>query len=190
MQQNPVVLKASRVTIRILWIVRRVFVAARPSPAAENSVWLWENICCPLNWARCPAASGRGEERERRPCMSGWCRPWGLPQQNRWLTNANTWGQRRRWHILSASSGHCHLEMSRLPTTLVLFIFFIITSRGFVESCGRGLAMSTLITLQIIGPINHIDERGKNRNFWSSVWNEIRQNLIKGLIKAVGHENN
>lgn len=72
LQQNRVVLKASRLTISILWnIFERVCWVPFILPPPRTSLTL-RNICSPLNCKRCAAASGR-EKRKRRP---GMCSEW------------------------------------------------------------------------------------------------------------------
>lgn len=178
MQQNRVVLNASRLTISILWnIFEHVFFACPSFSCHRKLVWLWEISAVPLTARTLLPPVAKRRESDALVCvLNGWCRPWDLPQQNRWLINANTRGQRRSWHMLSVSSGHCHLEMSRLPHPGLLLhriiVSCIFTNWGFFESRRRGVTVSNSIILKIIGAINHND--GRKGTETSGVLNEIK----------------
>lgn len=161
-------------TISILLnIFEGVFVAC-PSFSCHRELTL-RNIPLTASAVLLPMAEGR--ESDAPVCvLNGWCRLWDLPQQNRWLINANTRGQRWNCHMLSVLSGHCHLEMSHLPHPGLLLhrivVSFLFASWGSLESRVWGLTVSNSIIPKIIGAINHNDERKGTET--SGVLNEIK----------------
>lgn len=105
-----------------LW-VRLCYAPFTGSLLSSNANLTLKNNRCLLNCAHTSCCQWTRESDALECVLNRWFCPWDLPQQNRWLINANTGGRRQIWHMRRVSSGHCHLEMSHLLHPAFLFSY-------------------------------------------------------------------